>query len=53
MQLTTSVLLSSFAHTSQCYDSSINPLRVQITNSPFVFPYISYKSSEEKLLKYQ
>ena len=25
----------------------------QITNSPFVFPYISYRSSGEKLLKYQ
>ena len=25
----------------------------QITNSPFVFPYISYRSNGEKLLKYQ
>ena len=25
----------------------------QIANSPFVFPYISYESSGEKLLKYQ
>ena len=25
----------------------------QITNSPFVFPYISYRRSGEKLLKYQ
>ena len=25
----------------------------QITNSPFEFPYISYRSSGEKLLKYQ
>ena len=25
----------------------------QITNSPFVFPYVSYRSREEKLLKYQ
>ena len=24
-----------------------------ITNSPFVFPYISYRSGGEKLLKYQ
>ena len=25
----------------------------QIANSPFLFPYISYRSSEENLFKYQ
>ena len=29
------------------------PFHGSITNSPFVFPYISYRGSGEKLLKYQ
>ena len=33
---------------------SFNPFTIQyqVTNSPFLLPYISYRSSGEKLLKY-